>query len=128
MDYNNALCKAILDRWDTEFPAGSILELRSGAAPGADAAASGTLLVSITLPATPWSAAVDGASKAKNGVWSDVGVAAGNIGHFRLKNAAGTKIEEGSVTATGGGGDMTVDNVSVAIGQAVTVNSYTKTM
>jgi hypothetical protein len=128
VDYNNALAKAILDRYDTEFPAGSLLQLRTGAPPGADAAATGTLLVEITLPATPWSAAVDGASKGKNGTWSDVGVAAGTIGHFRLKNAGDTKREEGTVTATGGGGDMTVDNTSVAIGQTVTVNSYTKTL
>lgn len=130
VDYNLLLAKAILDRYDTEFPAGSLLQFRSGAAPGADAAASGTLLAEVTLPASPWAAAADGTpcTKAKSGTWSTTGVAAGNIGHYRLKNAAGTKLEEGTVTATGGGGDVTVDNVSVAVGQPVVVNSFTKTL
>lgn len=127
IDLNATIANAILDTYDTHFPAGSILEFRSGAAPGADNAASGTLLASITLPATPWAAA-GSSSKAKNGTWSDVGVAAGNIGHYRLKNAADTKREEGSVTATGGGGDVTVDNINIAVGQTITVNSFTKTL
>jgi hypothetical protein len=31
------------------------------------------------------------------------------------------------VTATGGGGDLTVDNVVFAVGQQFTVTGYTKT-
>jgi hypothetical protein len=34
---------------------------------------------------------------------------------------------QGNVTATGGGGDMTIDNVSIAAGQQVTVTSFTLT-
>jgi hypothetical protein len=34
---------------------------------------------------------------------------------------------QGTVTATGGGGDMTVDNVSFAAAQAFTVTSFTLT-
>lgn len=127
IDLNNALANILLDLYDTHFPAGSVLELRSGAPPGAESAASGTLLVSITLPATPWGAAAAG-SKAKNGVWSDVGVAAGVIGYYRLRNAADTRREEGTVTATGGGGDATVDNTNVAVAQVVTVNSFVRTL
>jgi hypothetical protein len=32
---------------------------------------------------------------------------------------------QGSVTVTGGGGDMTMDNVSVANAQVATVNTFT---
>ena len=32
---------------------------------------------------------------------------------------------QGSVTATGGGGDMTLDNTSIASGQTVTITSFT---
>jgi hypothetical protein len=127
LDLNNLLANALLDRYDTEFPAGSILEIRSGAPPGAEAAATGTLLASITLPATPWAAAATG-SKAKSGTWSTTGAAAGSAGHYRLKNAGDTRREEGTVTATGGGGDMTLDNVVIAVGQAVTVTTFTRTL
>lgn len=54
LDLNILFANALLDRYATEFPAGSILELRTGAPPGAEAAASGTLLATMTLPATPW--------------------------------------------------------------------------
>lgn len=127
LDLNHAMANAILDRYDTEFPAGSVLEIRTGAPPGAENAATGTLLASITLPATPWAAAASG-SKAKNGTWSTTGAAAGVAGHFRLRNAADTRREEGTVTGTGGGGDVTVDNVNIAVGQAVIVNTYTHTL
>ena len=33
----------------------------------------------------------------------------------------------GSITATGGGGDMTVDNTSFATGQSFTVTAFTLT-
>lgn len=35
--------------------------------------------------------------------------------------------EQGTITATGGGGDMTVDNTSIASGQTVTVTTKTFT-
>jgi hypothetical protein len=34
---------------------------------------------------------------------------------------------QGTVTATGGGGDMTIDNTSIASGQSVTVTGFTLT-
>jgi hypothetical protein len=89
------------------------------------------LLVSITLPATPWAAA-SGGSKAKNGTWSDVGLAAAgagsDIGHYRLKNAADTHREEGSVTVTSGGGELELDNINVAEDQVVSITTFTRTL
>ena len=57
IDLNNLLANIALDTYDTAFPAGALLELRSGGVAGAENADTGTLLVSITLPATPWNAA-----------------------------------------------------------------------
>jgi hypothetical protein len=132
MDLNTALADALLDRFDTEFPAGSFLKIYSGSPPGGDNSASGTLLCTITLPATPWAAASGTGSKAKSGVWADVGAAGAgagtNAGYFRLVNAAGTKLLEGTITVTGGGGNATIDNISIATGQPVTVNSFTITL
>lgn len=128
LDLNIALANLGLDYiYDTHFPAGSILELRSGAAAGAENAAGGVLLVSIVLPAGPWAAAAAGI-KAFAGVWSGLGLAVGNIGHFRLKNAAGTRLEEGSVTVTGGGGDATIDSIAVTVNKVVSVNSFSHTL
>lgn len=120
---------AKLDAVETEIGASAKLELRSGAAPANVAAAdSGTLLVNMDLPAD-WMAAAAAGSKAKSGAWSGVGTAGAgagtNIGHFRLKTNGGVAKMQGTVTVTGGGGDMTVDNVSVAENQVVTVTGFT---
>jgi hypothetical protein len=70
------------------------------------------------------SAAASG-SKAKQGVWSGVGVAAGTAGYYRIVDNADTVChEQGTVTATGGGGDMTLDNAVIAVSQVVTVVTY----
>ena len=122
VDLNNLLVNALLDRFDTEFPAGSILEIRSGAAPGAENAATGTVLSSITTPATPWSAAAAGA-KAKSGTWSDASAdATGTAAHYRLKNAADTRRIEGTVGLSGA--DLNLDNLSISVGQVITISSF----
>lgn len=132
--YSTNLIDDLLDTINTEFPAGSVLELRTGAAPGVTAAATGTVVATVTLPATPWAAAA-ARTKAKNGTWSDPSAdAAGTLGHFRMRAAAdangasATAIRiEGSITATGGGGDMTVDNIVVAAAQLITITSFSLT-
>lgn len=113
-----------------------VLELRTGAAPGPNAADSGTLVASITLPADAFAAASTGAI-AKSGTWQDTSADnAGTVGHFRIKQsgdsggASGATDEriEGTVTATGGGGDLTLDNNVVTAGQSITINTFTITM
>lgn len=114
--------------YDNLFPQGSLLQIRSGSPAGPNNAAGGTLLAEIALPATPWAAAATG-SKAKNGTWQDTSAdATGTAGHFRLRNAADTEREEGTVTATGGGGDMTLDNTSIAAAQQVTITQFTRSL
>ena len=128
LDHMHVTADDLLTRYATLFPAGAILRLRTGAPPGAENAATGTLLCEITLPATPWATAATG-SVAKNGTWSgvgDAGAGAGlDAGHYRLSNVGDTHRLEGTVTGVGGGGDMIADNVSIASGQAVTIVTYT---
>lgn len=120
---------ARLDAFETAIGTSPILELRTGAQPAnCAAAATGTLLAQAALP-SDWLAAASGGVKSKSGTWSLTGLAAGSIGHYRIYDSGSpsTCHEQGSVTATGGGGDMTVDNVVVAATQAITVNSYNRT-
>jgi hypothetical protein len=119
---------SVLDNlYDTLFGASPVCDIRSGAPAGPDNAAGGTSLAAITAPATAFAAAAS-KSKAKTGTWSTTGAAAGTAGHYRLRNTGDTVREEGTVTATGGGGDMTLDNVVIAVGQAVTVTAFTRTL
>ena len=121
---NDAAANLMLDAFDTVFNSGT-LELRSGASPGAQAAATGTLIASIALGAD-WAAAAAARAKEANGEpLQDLSAdAAGTLGYFRLKSSDGTKVIDGDITATGGGGAMQVDNTNVAAGQQINVTVF----
>lgn len=126
--YATSVRNAALDAIETAIGTTPVLKLRSGAAPAnADAADTGTVLCTITLP-SDWMAPASGGVKALLGSWAGTASAAGTVGHYRVYKADGTTIQEqGSVTATGGGGDMTLDNPVLAVGQSVTITSFTDT-
>lgn len=129
LQYSIAVRNARLDAWEATIGASAILKIRTGAQPANCAAAdSGTVLATVNLPAD-WMAPAASGQKAKSGTWEDLAAdAAGTAGHYRIYAADGvTCHEQGSVTATGGGGDMTVDNVVFAAGQEFAVTAYVKT-
>lgn len=120
---------AALDAIETAIGTSAILKIRTGSAPAnVAAAASGTVLATLNLP-SDWLAAASSGSKSKSGTWEDTSAdATGTAGHFEITASDGTtRHMQGTVTATGGGGDMTLDNVSIASGQAVTITSFTLT-
>ena len=120
---------AHLDVIESTIGASAVLKIRSGAAPAnCGTADSGTVLASCTLP-SDWMAAASGGSKAKSGTWEDTSAdATGTAAHFRLYASDGTTCHaQGTVTATGGGGDMTVDSVSFTATQAFTVTAFSLT-
>lgn len=106
----------------------AILQFRTGAKPaaGCGAARTGTLVASMTLPAD-WMNAASGGSATKLGTWQDpTADNAGVVGYWSILDSTGTTCHlQGDVTATGGGGEITLDNTNVAQGQQVTVTSFT---
>jgi hypothetical protein len=117
---------AQLDAVETAVGTSAVLKIRTGAAPASCSAAdSGTVLATLSLP-SDWMSAATGGSKGKSGTWEDASADnSGTAGHWRLYASDGTSCHaQGTVTATGGGGDMTVDNASFASGQAFTVTSF----
>lgn len=126
LQYSLTVRNARLDQIETTIGAAPIFEFRTGAPPADCATApSGTLLAQSALP-SDWMAAAAAGVKGKNGTWTITGIAAGTIGHFRIYDAQSpsTCHMQGTVTATGGGGDMTVDNTSIAVSQVATVSSF----
>jgi len=124
-----AVRNARLDAFETTVGTAAILRIRTGAQPSSCATAdSGTVLAEATLP-SDWMAAASSGSKGLSGTWQDASAnAAGTAGHFRIYDAAGTTCHlQGSVTATGGGGDMELNNTSIASTQTVTITSFTLT-
>jgi hypothetical protein len=121
---------ARLDAIESTNGASCSLRIYSGNPPENCATAnSGTLLVHINLPAD-WMAAADAGSKAIAGSWVDASAdGAGTAGHFRVYNSQATMDEttcfmQGTCT---GGGDMTLDNYVIAVGQQVTIVTFTLT-
>jgi hypothetical protein len=64
-----------------------------------------------------------------SGEWVDTAAdATGTAGHFRIYASDGTTCHlQGTITMTGEGGDMTLDNTSIAVGQSITITSFTLT-
>ena len=124
-----AVRNAMLDTIESTVSTSAVLKIRTGAQPANCAAAdTGTVLATMSLP-SDWMAAADAGSKALSGTWQDASAdATGTAAHFRVYASDGTTCHmQGSVTATGAGGDMTLDNTSVAAGQSITISSFTLT-
>ncbi len=132
LQFSVAVRNAMLDSIETTISTAPVIELRSGALPANCAAVStGSLLSRDAIP-SDWLAAASSGTKVKANTWTLTGlsnIATTDIGHFRMF-AAGSPdvcVMQGDVTATGGGGAMTVDNISLAATQVVTVNTFTLT-
>lgn len=120
---------ARLDSIETTVGTSAVLRIRSGSPPAnCGAADTGTVLASITCP-SDWMAAASGGQKAKSGTWEDLSAdATGTAGHFRLYDSTATTCHmQGTITATGGGGDMEVSSTGFTAGQSFTITTFTLT-
>ncbi len=126
---STAVRNARLDAVESTIGTSAVMKIFTGSMPAnCGTADSGTVLATLTLP-SDWMAAASSGSKAKSGTWQDSSADNnGTAGYFRVYASDGTTCGiQGTVTATGSGGDMTVDNTSFASGQGFTVTSFTLT-
>ena len=126
MQFSVAARNAELDALEAAIGTSAVLKVFSGAPPATCATAdSGTVLATISLP-SDWMAAASAGVKAKSGTWQDASADNnGTAGHFRIYASEGTTCHmQGTVTATGGGGDMVVDSTSFTAGQSFTVATF----
>lgn len=128
INMSNAVRTAMVNQIGPTAGANCYLHVNSGAVPANCAAnGSGTLLCNISLAGT-WMAAAANGAVSKANAWSANAAANGTAGHFRIYATDGTTCHvQGNCTNSGGGGDMTLDNVSVAVNQVVTVTGFTLT-
>ena len=127
--YSAAVRNAKLDAIETTIGTSPILKIRTGAPPTHTSDAStGTVLATVTLP-SDWMAAASSGAKSKSGTWEDTSAdATGTAAHFEILDSGGSTVHmRGTVTGTGGGGDMEVNNTSFASGQDFVVNTFTIT-
>ena len=121
-----------------------VIDIYSGTQPAsADAAATGTLLGTVTLNAGAFTpgvttngltfAAANAGTVSKSGIWALVGIAAGRAGWFRFRgnalDAGGISTVlprlDGSVATSGA--NLNLSNISIAVGAPATVDTFTWT-
>jgi hypothetical protein len=114
----NAACNAIVDLIDGETDAGVLKFETSG----------DVEVATITFAATAFGAAATGVATAA-ATTDDSSATGGTVAQFSIYAGGGdTKILEGTVTATGGGGDITMSSLAVTAGDTVSLDSLTITM
>jgi hypothetical protein len=128
--------QAMLDSIETTIGTAAHIQIWAGTIPTdcATTAVGQTKLADFTL-ASDWAAAASTTAGVTTKTFSSTpltttGLATGNASFFRLTdstNPSTTCDEQGTVTATGGGGDMTIDNVSITTGQTVNITGWTWT-
>lgn len=105
-----------------------VLQIWSGAqASDPDAAPGGSELVEIPFGDPAFGgASVSGSDAEATANALDTGVTAtgtGTAGHFRVLDSDSNVIFTGTVTGSGGGGDIELDNTSITTGQVVEISS-----
>jgi len=129
----NAIVDSLVDALDAGAGAG-IVRIYQGTQPAdADSAHGSTLLVEIDLNDPAFGAASGGTATADvTPEPTGTAVAAGTAQWFRALDSDGVDITDnvidGSVTATGGGGDMEINNTSIEVDQVVNITAWTVTM
>jgi hypothetical protein len=116
----NAAGKALTDLLNS----GSI-QVRTGTSPGVDSAATGTLLATLPLSSSAfgtWSAGSATAGAITQDASAD---ATGTAGYFRAFSSGSGAVIDGTVTATGGGGDLELNSVSIVAAATVDITSWT---
>jgi hypothetical protein len=87
--------------------------------------ASTTILVTFVLANPAFGAASSGVITLASTPIAATASAAGTADNFQIRDRANASAVAGSVTATGGGGDITVSNTSIANGQNCSLDSLT---
>lgn len=116
----SAACNAIVDLIDVGGGANGTIEIWTTAL--------GTLLGTLNMSATAFGAASNGVANAA-AITGDVSAdATGTAAIFLVKDKAGTEVFRGTITNTGGGGDMTMPSTSITAGQPIDIDSFTFTV
>lgn len=129
----SAAADAVVDLVDVGGP--GFIRVYTGSQPaGPDTLPTGTLLAEFTLANPAFGAAGNGvATLDATPVLTATGLADGTAGWFRMLTAAeeagdGQGILDGSVTATGGGGQLQLNTTTISTGVDVNITAGTVTM
>ncbi len=124
----NAMVDAVKALIDAGAGAGKI-RIYTGTQPaGPGSSASGTLLADVPFADPSFDATSSGSAAADvSPALTTTGAADGTAGWFRVLDSNNVAIIDGSVTATGGGGDLTLSTTAITTGLTVTITGFSLT-
>jgi len=137
MAISNALVlrQAVANAFETTVGSGGLFSIYAGTVPAnADTAlaigTTHTLLAQATVPSAAFmtDAASSSPTASLTSTLSDTSAnATGTMSFYRWETSAGACVQQGTITVTGGGGDITFSSLSVTAGQTVNLTAYTQT-
>lgn len=133
---NNGIARNISPDYTGGIGSTATMKVYTGTQPAsANNAATGTLLVTVNLPATVDTTSLTGSAISaspitlqKYGTWQATITTSGTAGWFRIEKAD-TSVErlDGSISTSGGGGDLIVNTTTFSSGATFTVSSVALT-
>jgi len=123
---NTVLRARLLERYNTDFGGGELRVYTLTQPVDPNDVPTGVLLGTSTLPATPFTSAVDGVIN-KNGSWLGEIIATGAAGWFRMYSSDFLSWVDGDVTAVGGGGVIEMTDLNFVSGNVFVVDTVTIT-
>lgn len=124
---DTTLRNGMLDQITSAIGSAGLLKFFSGAVPANVAAADPAGLLATLTMGTPFAPASAAGVLTPNTVTSNTASGTGTAASWRAYTSLGVCKMQGTVTATGGGGDITLDNTSLATGQTISEVSWTIT-
>ena len=130
IQYRATLRNARMDAVTTDFGNAALIRIYDGTPPANPAASlSGNTLLAELTGASPFAAGASSGVLTASAITQDSAANAGGTASFyRVYKSDGTTCcEQGTVTATGGGGDMTLSTVTIVISVPVQITSWVHT-
>lgn len=110
----NAACDAIVDLVDAGAAAGYLLFETSGDA-----------TVAVCTMSDPAFGAASNGTATASAISDESSATAGTVSKFEMRDSDDTQVLEGTVTVTGGGGDITLSSVAIGAGDTVSISALT---
>lgn len=123
ISYVTAVRNSMLAAIITAIGNGGLLRIYDGTKPAAGGTA--TTKLAELVGGSPFAPAPAGGVLTANAIAQDASAdASGTATWFRVTDSGGAFVMDGTVTATGGGGDLQLTTTSIVAGQPVAVSSF----
>lgn len=114
-DVRNDIADLVVDKIDVSGPGTIVFQ---------DGSQNDSAVATLTFSATAFGAASNGIATAA-AIVGDSDCNAGTVSKFTVFDGAGDSCFNGTVTATGGGGDIVLSSTSIGKGDTITISSLT---